>query len=46
MRENGMVLCSHNQTTLKEKGREKECRAVGGESREAEGDNESVIAAV
>ena len=27
MRENGMVLCSHNQTTLKE--REKECRAVG-----------------
>ena len=27
MRENGMVLCSHNQTTLKE--RKKECRAVG-----------------
>ena len=45
MRENGMVLCSHNQTTLKE--REKECRAVGrGKSRERRGDNESVIAAV
>ena len=27
MRENGMVLCSHNQTTLKE--REKECREFG-----------------